>query len=196
MVARLTVTIARWAMIAAAFIVPATASSWLLSWLRLSYMTDADLPFPSEGAFVLMHLVFPLLPVFIGMGCAYFAAIMTNVVVRKRETGVLRNKRRAAAVVVGAYLVTWILGVPAVQSEILRDCLAQYKIAQKIMPTQVSDADHPQLKFYFACPLLPGLIMTYSETAVALMAPGGEWSLYGWYFKGVKKLWKSPTWMS
>lgn len=94
--------------------------------------------------------------------------------------------RRAQKALVAAYLLTALLGIPAVQNHTTAWAIAEYKRVH-----QQSTEDHPGHPFvatYMAIPLAPGLILTYHEFSLASLYGFGGFQLFFWSVRDVTNL--------
>lgn len=95
------------------------------------------------------------------------------------------------------YLFTWLIGVPAVVSDVatnrLRD--GEWWILREGGSPSASD-EYPWFRLNLVLPVAPGIVFVSHGGEVAPLAGYGEWALYLCYGSGVRPLLKRVTWMS
>jgi hypothetical protein len=107
-----------------------------------------------------------------------------------------RRVSKVALWLVGlAYLVTATFGSPAVQSDLDRRSFEAWK--------RLEARDHspgwqefPVIKTLLALPVAPGLIATYHESQIGMLAGWGGWQLHLWYGSAPKRLVRLTMWVS
>jgi len=99
-------------------------------------------------------------------------------------------RRWAVLIVVSLYLVTWVVGVPSVLSSEAELAAKYYRGFQNV------DEGHPRIRFEFAVPILPGVILVKHHYQVAWLCGWGGWTVYLWYGSGKRVLVKRTTWVS
>jgi hypothetical protein len=114
---------------------------------------------------------------------------------RRRYYTPVTIPRVLAYALVGAYLLTWVFGVPAAQSDVTRFAIDEYKRMRTTYPDQVF-ASHPWIRFTAAVPIAPGVIVTYYEYQMAGLYGFGGWGLHVWYVRGTRQLASWPVWLS
>ena len=93
------------------------------------------------------------------------------------------------------FVATWAVGVPAVQTELVRRGIATYhQLASD--PDQLRSENHPWFRFRASFPLAPGLVATYFECEVVSHAGWGGWYLHVWYPGGLKEIGEWMLWLS
>lgn len=100
----------------------------------------------------------------------------------------------ARASLLVAYLVTWIVAVPAVQSTNDRWAVGEYKRLRD-EERNVWSA-HPSFRTYVAVPVLPCTVLSYHEYQLGGLYGWGGWELQLWYGFGVVPLFSVTKWIS
>jgi hypothetical protein len=184
------------AVFSATFTFLAFAGSWVQENTSLSYNHG------SEGAFILYLLLMPVIPVALAHACAVgvwrvWRPAPEQAFGQTRVDSSARHRwgKPLVTILIVAYLLTWMFGVPSVQSSLTNDAVAAYKKMRTSYPQEVSDG-HPYVKSYVAFPVLPGLIVTYHEYQVAYLYGFGGWEWHLWYLTGAKPIFSRPRWVS
>jgi hypothetical protein len=98
-------------------------------------------------------------------------------------------------IIVIAYTLTWVFGVPAVQTATNADAVEKYKHEKEYRSQRVWDT-HPWIRTSAAFPIFPGLVLSYHEYQVAGLYGWGGWELHVWYLTGVKSIVGLTVWIS
>lgn len=114
---------------------------------------------------------------------------------RKLRLANFRPQRRSLqATVLALYLCTAVFGIPSVHTELVRYEIAEYKHARnegrRVWPA------HPRIEFFFSCPILPFVIITYHEYQLAGLYGWGGWEFHLWYIVGAKSITGLSFWVS
>ena len=95
---------------------------------------------------------------------------------------------------IGAYLITWAFGVPAVLTAQHAEAVDAYKV-EKARENRVWAA-HPWIRTSAALPVLPGVIVSHHEYQVAGLNGWGGWQVHVWYWVGVRRILERTNWIS
>lgn len=98
-------------------------------------------------------------------------------------------------IIVILYILTWVFGVPAVQTANNAEAVDSYKQGMKHGYPQHWEV-YPLIRTSAAFPLLPGLVVSYHEYQVAGRAGWGGWDVHIWYIVGVKEIGRFTIWIS
>lgn len=96
---------------------------------------------------------------------------------------------------IGAYLLTWAVGGPAVQNVNLRWAIEEYARIQK-GKAQGSWEGTPFVWTYVSYPILPFILISYHEYQIAPVYGWGGFDIDLWYLNGVKRIYSIPVWIS
>ena len=96
---------------------------------------------------------------------------------------------------VGAYLLTAVFGVPAVQTETNMWAGEEYKRLEAAGSNRVWET-HPYIATYAALPVAPGIVLVYHEYQLSGLYGFGGYELFVWYAAGVKSIVTIPVWLS
>lgn len=107
--------------------------------------------------------------------------------------------RVAGAVLVILYLVTWAFGVPCVLSGEAARAARAYGAAREYVAAREYGAVsarqglevrevHPQIRFDFALPILPGVMLVKHGYQAANLSGERGWSVFAWWGAGNAKL--------
>ena len=105
---------------------------------------------------------------------------------------------KLSVVLVTAYILTWAVAVPGVQSENTRWAIEEYKKLYGLdsgVGGRVRGTD-PQIRTFLAVPVLPGVVLSYHEYQLADLYGWRGWDVHFWYGNGVVRLLSMPLWMS
>jgi hypothetical protein len=97
--------------------------------------------------------------------------------------------------ILAGYFLTWVFGVPAVQTNISEFSINQYKRIHSNDGIRISDG-YPRIRILASFPLLPGLTAVCHEYQLANVNGWGGWDVHVWYMVGVKRLFSLPSWVS
>lgn len=182
-----------------AFAVGFVFAAYVGGWVQ--YKADLGSPNESEWTFLLMLLLFPVMPIAFGYACARGTLWVCRgrAGEKSHDSGASARlqwgRRMVIRIIAAAYLFTWMFGVPLVQTSLANETVAAYKQMKVSYPQEVSDS-HPYMKSYMAFPILPGLIVTYHEHQLAYLSGFGGWLVHIWYFTGAKAILAVPSWVS
>ena len=113
---------------------------------------------------------------------------------RRRSPWALpRLPRWAWALIFAAYGVTWVVGVPAVQTH-SQELAVDWWHRNRRAGYEASDT--PSATLVAGLPIVPGLILTYQEFAVGPLDGWGGWTLHLWYGWGVAPIWELSLWIA
>lgn len=114
----------------------------------------------------------------------------------KQQKEIGRRKLTPALMILTiAYAATWIFGLPAVHSDIVKFSINEYKHGHQNNPVDITD-NYPQIRIAASFPLLPCISVTYHEYQIANLYGWGGWDFHLWYVVGVKHLFSVPVWIS
>ena len=85
----------------------------------------------------------------------------------------------ARVTVVGAYLLTWVLGVPAVQNHETELRIEQWDVRRASGNSEVHRV--PSIHFTAALPLAPGIILSHTWVGIGTLEGWDRWVLHLWY---------------
>ena len=108
--------------------------------------------------------------------------------------GPLIRSRTLRWIIVTSYLLTWMLGVPAVHSSLVSFEISEYK-RMRAENNRVWDA-HPRIEFSFDIPVLPFVILSYHEYQLAGLYGWGGWGLHFWSGVGATRIGRMGLWVS
>jgi len=117
-------------------------------------------------------------------------AVLTWRLLERRwiTTRELTQPRRSIRLgIVALYLLTWMFGVPAVQTELVLDTFERSSGAEL---RQVVISPGPSF------PLFPAVILTYYEYQGAPLDGWGGWSVHVWHATGAKRVLRWRLWAS
>ena len=78
-----------------------------------------------------------------------------------------------------AYLLTWVLGVPAVQNHETELRIRQWDVRKSAGNSEVHQV--PSIHFTAAVPLAPGVILSHTWVGIGTMEGWDRWILHFWY---------------
>lgn len=100
----------------------------------------------------------------------------------------------ACVLIASLYIATWVVGVPAVLSNLASTEIAKYKEMRKD-GNQVLEI-HPSIRFGLAFPVAPGIILVRHEYQLAGLYGWGGWELHAWYIVGTRPIFGMTQWIS
>ena len=105
------------------------------------------------------------------------------------------KKKIPAGILLVLYIITWLMGVPAVHNSQSKWAIEEYetKVNKSILPP---DRLYPAVKTYIAFPVFPFIIISYHEYHIAPLFAAGGWYCHVWYIKDVIQLFEIGNWIS
>jgi hypothetical protein len=92
------------------------------------------------------------------------------------------------------YITTWVVGLPAVASNLASTEITKYKEMRKD-GNRVYDS-HPSIRFGLAFPVASGIILVRHEYQLAGLYGWGGWELHAWYIVGTRPIFGMTQWIS
>jgi hypothetical protein len=165
------------------------SSAGLIIIASLVHLTPPTIPRASVPIFVVLTAGIPfVLTALLGVWCHRRGWLPTVLPAS-------RWRRPLVYCVVGAYSVTAIFGVPAVQTDTNMWAVEEYKRLKAAGSYRVWEV-HPYIATYAALPIAPGVVLVYHEYQLGGLYGFGGYELYVWYAVGVKSVLTFPLWVS
>ena len=149
-------------------------------------------------------------PVLKECGIAIFAAISSTIagilafltarwctralLTRFQGTTYYPSRTLIKLIIVG-YIITAVLGSPAVQSNNSTWAVNEYKRLKVENDARVWPS-HPYIHTFASLPILPFVLLSYHEYQLDGLYGWGGWDIQLWYGAGVKRLIAIPLWVS
>jgi hypothetical protein len=108
----------------------------------------------------------------------------------------LLKRKWVTGLLIGAYLVTWAIGGPAVQSANTRWAIEEYTGIRERASQGAWHFREPHVRTYLTYPILPFILISYHEYQIAPVYGLGSWDVYCWFLIDVKRLFTFPIWIS